>query len=267
MLPVTLPEIDDFSPKTFDPQDAQSTPEPPLSRASEWINIELDLGNGPRSYRREANTMPQWAGSCWYEIRYTDPANHEAIADPDVERYWMGPRPPEHGPSDPGGVDLYVGGVEHAVLHLLYARFWQKVLFDRGFVSAEEPFRRLFNQGYIEAYAYADSRGAYVPAEEVVEADGRYSWQGSEVHREYGKMGKSLKNSVTPDEMCERYGADTFRLYEMSTGPMDTSRPWSTRDVIGSYRFLQRVWRLAVDEHTGDLRVAEVTPGEETLRL
>jgi leucyl-tRNA synthetase len=267
MLPVTLPEIDDFSPKTFDPQDAQSTPEPPLSRASEWINIELDLGNGPRSYRREANTMPQWAGSCWYEIRYTDPSNHEAIADPEVERYWMGPRPPEHGPSDPGGVDLYVGGVEHAVLHLLYARFWQKVLFDRGFVSAEEPFRRLFNQGYIEAYAYADSRGAYVPAEEVVEADGRYSWQGSEVHREYGKMGKSLKNSVTPDEMCERYGADTFRLYEMSTGPMDTSRPWSTRDVIGSYRFLQRVWRLAVDEHTGDLRVAEVTPGEETLRL
>ena len=267
LLPVELPEVDDFSPKTFDAQDVASSPEPPLSRATEWVEVELDLGDGPRRYRRETNTMPQWAGSCWYEIRYTDPANSDSIADPEVERYWMGPRPQEHGPRDPGGVDLYVGGVEHAVLHLLYARFWQKVLFDRGFVSADEPFRRLFNQGYIEAYAYIDARGVYVPADEVVERDGRYFWQDTEVSRECGKMGKSLRNSVTPDQMFQAYGADTFRLYEMSTGPMDTSRPWATRDVVGSYRFLQRVWRLAIDENTGAVRVAEVPPGEDTLRL
>jgi leucyl-tRNA synthetase len=267
LLPVELPDVDDFSPRTFDPMDAGSSPEPPLSRATDWVNVELDLGNGPRRYRRETNTMPQWAGSCWYEIRYTDPANHEAMADPEVERYWMGPRPSEHGPNDPGGVDLYVGGVEHAVLHLLYARFWQKVLYDLGFVSAEEPFRRLFNQGYIEAYAYTDERGVYVPAEQVVERDGRYYFGDLEVNREYGKMGKSLRNSVTPDEMCAAFGADTFRLYEMSTGPMDTSRPWATRDVVGSYRFLQRVWRLAVDEASGALRVTGAQPSVDDLRL
>jgi leucyl-tRNA synthetase len=134
-------------------------------------------------------------------------------------------------------------------------------------VSADEPFRRLFNQGYIEAYAYTDSRGVYVPAEEVQEREGRYFWQGAEVNREYGKMGKSLRNSVTPDQMFQTYGADTFRLYEMSTGPMDTSRPWATRDVVGAYRFLQRVWRLAVDESTGALRVADTEPSVDTLRL
>ena len=142
------------------------------------------------------------------------------------------------------------------MLHLLYARFWHKVLFDLGQVSSEEPFRRLFNQGYIQAYAYTDARGTYVPAEEVVETvrrHGGFTWNGEPVRREYGKMGKSLKNVVTPDEMCERYGADTFRLYEMSTGPMDVSRPWSTRDVVGSQRFLQRVWRNLVDETTGEL--------------
>jgi len=266
-LPIELPEVDDYSPRTFDPQDADSSPEPPLARADDWVTVDLDLGDGVRTYRRETSTMPQWAGSCWYEIRYTDPANPDAIADPDVERYWMGPRPDEHGATDPGGVDLYVGGVEHAVLHLLYARFWQKVLFDLGHVSSEEPFRRLFNQGYIEAFAYTDSRGSYVPAEEVVERDGRYFWNEAEVRREYGKMGKSLRNSVTPDEMCERYGADTFRLYEMSTGPLDASRPWATRDVVGSYRFLQRAWRLAVDEATGSVRAADVEPTVETLRL
>jgi leucyl-tRNA synthetase len=271
MLPVLLPDVDDYSPRTFDPMDAGSSPEPPLSRATDWVEVELDLGDGPRKYRRETNTMPQWAGSCWYEIRYTDPANHDALVHPEVERYWMGPRPAEHGASDPGGVDLYVGGVEHAVLHLLYARFWQKVLFDLGHVSADEPFRRLFNQGYIEAYAFADARGVYVPAEEVEErtqgAATKYFWRDTEVRREYGKMGKSLRNAVTPDEMCEAYGADTFRLYEMSTGPMDTSRPWSTRDVVGSYRFLQRVWRLAVSEETGSLRVTDTQPTTDDLRL
>jgi leucyl-tRNA synthetase len=213
--------------------------------------------------------MPQWAGSCWYYLRYLDPHNSERFVDPAVEEYWLGKDPLR--PGDPGGVDLYVGGVEHAVLHLLYARFWHKVLYDLGHVSSEEPFRRLFNQGYIQAFAYTDARGAYVPAEEVVEhvaTDGRpgFTWNGQPVRREYGKMGKSLRNVVTPDEMCDRYGADTFRLYEMSTGPMDVSRPWSTRDVVGSQRFLQRVWRNLVDERTGAIRVTDAEPDEQTLR-
>jgi len=275
-LPVELPEIDDYFPKTYDADNADTEPEPPLSRAEDWVSVELDLGSGdgnrgPQRYRRETNTMPQWAGSCWYYLRYLDPENHERFVDADVERYWLGKDPSR--PDDPGGVDLYVGGVEHAVLHLLYARFWHKVLFDLGQVSSEEPFRRLFNQGYIQAYAYTDVRGTYIPAEEVVEAvsaDGTvgFTWNNAPVRREYGKMGKSLRNVVTPDEMCDRYGADTFRLYEMSTGPMNVSRPWSTRDVIGSHRFLQRVWRNLVDERTGVARVIEddaVRP--DTLRL
>jgi leucyl-tRNA synthetase len=269
-LPVELPEIDDYSPKTYAPEAADTEPEPPLSRASEWVEVDLDLGAGPQHYRRETNTMPQWAGSCWYYLRYLDPENEERFVDPEVEQYWLG-KDPARGPADPGGVDLYVGGVEHAVLHLLYARFWHKVLYDLGQVSSEEPFRRLFNQGYIQAFAYTDARGAYAPAEEVVEStapDGTvgFTWNGQPVRREYGKMGKSLRNVVTPDEMCERYGADTFRLYEMSTGPMDVSRPWSTRDVVGSQRFLQRVWRNLVDERTGEVRVTDAEPDVETLR-
>ncbi|HEX6871767.1 MAG TPA: leucine--tRNA ligase [Micromonosporaceae bacterium] len=263
MLPVELPEIDDFSPKTFDPDDADTSPETPLSRAHDWVEVELDLGDGPKRYTRETNTMPQWAGSCWYELRYLDPANDERFVDPANERYWMGPT----GPSDPGGVDLYVGGVEHAVLHLLYARFWHKVLYDLGHVCSFEPFRRLFNQGYIQAYAYTDARGAFVPANEVEERDGGYFYQGQPVRREYGKMGKSLKNVVTPDEMCTAYGADTFRVYEMSMGPLDVSRPWETRAVVGSYRFLQRVWRLVVDEQTGATRVTDRPLDLETERL
>ena len=268
-LPVVLPEIDDYSPRSYDPDAADSEPEPPLSRAQDWVNVELDLGDGLKSYRRETNTMPQWAGSCWYPLRYLDPTNSETFCDPVVERYWMGKDPLGHGAADPGGVDLYVGGVEHAVLHLLYSRFWHKVLFDLGHVSSEEPFRRLLNQGYIQAYAYTDARGTYVPAEEVVEAEGGgFTWNGAPVRREYGKMGKSLKNVVTPDEMCDRYGADTFRLYEMSTGPMEISRPWSTRDVVGSQRFLQRLWRNLVDEQTGLAAVLDdVEPDETTLRL
>jgi leucyl-tRNA synthetase len=255
MLPVELPEVDDYAPRTFEPDDAESTPESPLARATEWARVTLDLGDGPKEYRRETNTMPQWAGSCWYELRYLDPTNNEAFVDPEVERYWMGPQ----SAADCGGVDLYVGGVEHAVLHLLYSRFWHKVLFDLGHVSSCEPFRRLFNQGYIQAYAYTDARGIYVPAEDVVEeTDGTFSYQGEPVNREYGKMGKSLKNSVTPDQMCSEYGADTLRLYEMSMGPLDVSRPWDTRAVVGSFRFLQRFWRNVVDEDTGRCRVADV---------
>ena len=152
-------------------------------------------------------------------------------------------------PNDPGGVDLYVGGVEHAVLHLLYSRFWHKALYDLGHVTSEEPFRRLFNQGYIQAFAYTDERGIYVPADEVVEVSpNQFEFEGRPVSQEYGKMGKSLNNVVTPDDMSERYGADTFRLYEMGMGPMDMSRPWQTRAVVGSLRYLQRLWRL------GDLR-------------
>ena len=253
MLPIELPEVTDYSPKAMDPEDRNSDPVPPLARATDWTSVELDLGDGKKVYRRELNVMPQWAGSCWYEMRYLDPANHDRFVSEEVERYWMGPR----GEGDVGGVDLYVGGVEHAVLHLLYARFWHKVLFDLGFVSSAEPFRRLFNQGYIQAYAYRDSRGQTVPAAEV-EAHGEgekmtWTWQDQFVKREYGKMGKSLKNIVSPDEMYEAYGADTFRLYEMGMGPLAQSKPWETRAVVGSQRFLQRLWRNVVDEETGDL--------------
>ncbi|WP_444948327.1 leucine--tRNA ligase [Micromonospora ureilytica] len=263
MLPVELPEVDDFSPKTFDADDANSNPETPLSRRRDWVEVELDLGDGPKRYTRETNVMPQWAGSCWYELRYLDPTNNERFVDAENERYWMGPR----AEGDCGGTDLYVGGAEHAVLHLLYARFWHKVLFDLGHVSSFEPFRKLFNQGMIQAYAYTDSRGSYVQAEEVFERDGAYYVGDLAVNREYGKMGKSLKNVVTPDDMCAAYGADTFRVYEMSMGPLEVSRPWETRAVVGSYRFLQRVWRVVVDEQTGDLRVTEDPADEATRRL
>ena len=261
-LPVLLPELADFKPTTLDPNDADSDPVPPLARVKEWTTVTLDLGDGAREYRREVNVMPQWAGSCWYEMRYLDPTNTEAFVDKDVERYWMGPQ----GDGHTGGVDLYVGGVEHAVLHLLYARFWHKVLHDLGHVSSEEPFHRLFNQGYIQAYAFRDARGQTVPAAEVVESNGSYSWNGENVTREYGKMGKSLKNIVTPDEMYEEFGADTFRLYEMSMGPLDASRPWNTRDVVGMQRFLQRLWRNIVDEDTGELVVTDDAAPEDLTR-
>ncbi|MEO3747371.1 leucine--tRNA ligase [Plantactinospora sp. B5E13] len=263
MLPVELPEVDDFSPRTFDPEDADSDPETPLSRRKDWVEVELDLGDGPKRYTRETNVMPQWAGSCWYELRYLDPTNSERFVDPANERYWMGPR----GEGDCGGTDLYVGGQEHAVLHLLYARFWHKVLFDLGHVSSFEPFRKLFNQGMIQAYAFTDERGAYVEAAEVEEVDGAYYFGEQQVNRVYGKMGKSLKNVVTPDEMCAAYGADTFRVYEMSMGPLEVSRPWETRAVVGAYRFLQRVWRALVDEQTGELRVVDTSADEPTRRL
>jgi leucyl-tRNA synthetase len=264
MLPIELPEVEDFSPRTFDPDDADSEPETPLSRARDWIEVELDLGDGPKRYTRETNVMPQWAGSCWYELRYLDPTNDESLVDPENERYWMGPR----DGADCGGVDLYVGGAEHAVLHLLYSRFWHKVLYDLGHVSSFEPFRKLFNQGYIQAYAYADERGRYVPAEEVEDrGDGHYYFDGQPVRREYGKMGKSLRNVVTPDDMCARYGADTFRVYEMSMGPLEVSRPWETRAVVGAQRFLQRVWRSVVDEQTGGSRIVATPADEQTRRL
>ncbi|MFJ7491906.1 leucine--tRNA ligase [Streptomyces sp. NPDC097727] len=264
MLPLELPEVDDYSPRTFDPEDADTQPETPLSRNADWVNVTLDLGdgNGPKKYRRETNTMPNWAGSCWYELRYLDPNNDRQLVDPAIEQYWMGPR--EGQPT--GGVDLYVGGAEHAVLHLLYARFWSKVLHDLGHISSAEPFHKLYNQGMIQAFVYRDSRGIAVPAAEVEERDGKFYYQGEKVSRVLGKMGKSLKNAVTPDEICAEYGADTLRLYEMAMGPLDVSRPWDTRAVVGQYRLLQRLWRNVVDEETGEVTVVDTEPGEETLR-
>jgi leucyl-tRNA synthetase len=185
---------------------------------------------------RETDTMPGWAGSCWYYLRYMDPHNGEAPWSDEAQRYW-------------GNVDLYVGGAEHAVLHLLYARFWHKVLFDLGLVTESEPFARYFNQGMLTAFAYKDGTGRLIPADEVEEKE------GGAVHRETGealeqvvaKMSKSLKNVVTPDEVVEQYGVDTFRVYEMFMGPLRDSKPWNTRDVQGSQRFLERAWRLVVD--------------------
>ena len=234
------------------PTTPTTEPETPLSRARDWVEVELDLGDGPKRYTRETNVMPQWAGSCWYELRYLDPTNAQSFVDPENERYWMGPR----DGADSGGVDLYVGGAEHAVLHLLYARFWHKVLYDLGHVSSLRAVPPAVQPGLhpgLRVHRRARplrrgraGRGARRAAT---------SWSGRPVTREYGKMGKSLRNVVTPDEMCDRYGADTFRVYEMSMGPLEVSRPWETRAVIGAQRFLQRVWRAVVDEQTGESRV------------
>jgi leucyl-tRNA synthetase len=266
-LPLTLPDTDDFSPRTFDPDDEFSEPESPLDRLTDWVEVTMDLGDGPRPYRRDTNVMPQWAGSCWYELRYCDPTNENAFVDPEVERYWMGPQT-DLRPDHPGGVDLYVGGVEHAVLHLLYARFWHKVLFDLGHLSSHEPYARLFNQGYVLAAAYTDDRGFYVEAADVVtEPDGTFTYEGEKVDREWGKMGKSLKNAVSPEDIYGAYGSDTLRLHLMATGPLDASRPWETRDVVGMYRFLQRLWRNVVSEDTGEVTVVDAPPSAETERL
>ncbi|MFV2001187.1 MAG: leucine--tRNA ligase [Acidimicrobiia bacterium] len=250
-LPLRLPDIRDYKPRVSNDENAE--PMPILTNApEEWKHVEVD----GIEYTRELNTMPQWAGSCWYYLRYLDPNNNDVLVSPEAEQYWMG----EHG------VDLYVGGVEHAVLHLLYARFWHKVLNDLGYVSTVEPFAKLFNQGYILADAFQDERGMYVPAVDV-EIDGAdYSYDGAAVTKLYGKMGKSLKNSVSPDEIFDEYGVDTLRLYEMFMGPLDTSRPWSTRDIVGVHRFLQRLWRNFVEEETGRILVSD-TPAEGDLAI
>ena len=267
MLPLTLPDTDQFSPRSFDPDDEFSEPESPLDRVTDWVEVTLDLGDGEQAYRRDTNVMPQWAGSCWYELRYCDPDNDDVFVDPAAERYWMGPRT-DLRPDHPGGVDLYVGGVEHAVLHLLYARFWHKVLFDLGYLSSSEPFARLFNQGYVLAAAYEDERGIYVPADDVVtDAAGTPSYEGRPVTRHWGKMGKSLKNSVSPEQIYDGYGADTLRLHLMAMGPLDASRPWETRDVVGMFRFLQRLWRNVIDEQTGEPHVVDAPADEATTKL
>jgi leucyl-tRNA synthetase len=268
-LPLTLPEMADFKPT--------GTPEPPLTKAAaEWLRVQRD----GKPYTRETNTMPQWAGSCWYYLRYCDPENPDRFVDPDKERYWM-------------PVDLYVGGVEHAVLHLLYARFWHKVLFDLGHVSTAEPFARLVNQGLIlgemEFHAFETEAGEQVTASDARDVTEEATEEGVRliaVHAKTGakligkrvaedqvektangyrlrananvrvdarsfKMSKSRGNVVNPDDIVKEYGADAFRLYEMYMGPLEAQKPWSTRDIVGMARFLSAVWRnLIGDEET-----------------
>ncbi len=213
-LPLRLPDVADYKPP--------GTGESPLAKVTEWVNVTLPDGT---KAKRETNTMPQWAGSCWYYLRYLDPRNSQRAWDPEKEKYWM-------------SVDLYIGGAEHAVLHLLYSRFWHKFLYDRGYVSTKEPFQKLINQGMI------------------LGEDGQ-------------KMSKSRGNVVNPDQVVTDYGADSMRLYEMFMGPLEAMKPWSMQGVQGVYRFLQKVWRLVVEEETGELAKAiqEATPDEETLRL
>ncbi len=248
-LPVLLPEMEDFKPIESD------LPTPPLGKASAWVNTTAgEAGVDPEvlppatPVRRETNTMPGWAGSCWYYLRYCDPRNERRFVGVQAERRWM----------QGGGVDLYVGGAEHAVLHLLYARFWHKVLFDLGEVSTPEPFRRLFHQGMITSWAYQRADRSLVPVDEVEERDGVHLEKGTgePVTQVIAKMSKSLRNVINPDGVIAEYGADTMRLYEMAMGPLEASKPWNTRDIAGVFRFLQRVWRLAVDERTGELLLA-----------
>jgi leucyl-tRNA synthetase len=221
-LPLELPQLEKYLPS--------ETGESPLSNSEEWLNVTDKNG---RKGRRETNTMPQWAGSCWYYLRFIDPKNDELIFDKEKEKYWM-------------PVDLYIGGAEHAVLHLLYSRFWHKVLYDLGIVSTDEPYQRLFNQGMILAFAYETESGSKVSGDFVEERDGKY------FHRETGailrqivaKMSKSLKNVVNPDDVTSKYGADSLRLYEMFMGPLDVTKPWDEKGVKGVFGFLGRTFRF-----------------------
>jgi leucyl-tRNA synthetase len=228
-LPLTLPEVESYKPA--------GTGESPLATVHDWVQTMMPDGSG-KPGKRETNTMPQWAGSCWYYLRYLDPKNEHEFASLDKIEYWM-------------PVDLYVGGAEHAVLHLLYARFWHKVLFDIGVVNTEEPFLRLVNQGMITSFAFQRGDGTLVPTDEVEET-GPDSWKetatGKPVERVVAKMSKSLKNVINPDEIIEQYGADSMRLYEMFMGPLRQSKPWSTQGLIGIHRFLDRIWRLSERE-------------------
>ncbi len=229
-LPLELPDLEDFTPS--------GTGESPLAKAGDWLDY-TDPQTGKRG-RRETHTMPQWAGSCWYYLRYIDPDNDNAPWDPAKEQYWM-------------PVDLYVGGAEHAVLHLLYARFWHKVLHDLGHVSTREPFQRLVNQGMILGMSYRDSRGALVPADQVREEDGKHyhTDTGEKLEEAPAKMSKSLRNVVNPDDIIGQYGADSFRLYEMFMGPLEAVKPWQTSGVDGVHRFLHRVWKMIVGPQGG----------------
>jgi leucyl-tRNA synthetase len=272
-LPVALPDVQEFKPS--------GTPEGPLATAGDWLET-TDAETG-KPARRETNTMPQWAGSCWYYLRYLDPNNTEQLVDPEIESYWM-------------PVDLYVGGAEHAVLHLLYARFWHKLLHDIGAVSTPEPFKRLVHQGMIlgelEFTKFVGSDGQAVSAEHVqagqdvrtgnlvtaerapeedVEKSGEHFVLREDpsvrVDARAHKMSKSRGNVVNPDEVVQAYGADAFRLYEMFMGPLEQVKPWNTRGVEGTYRFLNRVWRLIADEESSELnaKISDEAPSKEQL--
>ncbi|MFW6061240.1 MAG: leucine--tRNA ligase, partial [Planctomycetota bacterium] len=256
-LPLTLPHMEDFQPEVS--EDPTVPPKPALQKARDWVNTECP--NCGESAQRELNTMPQWAGSCWYYLRYLDPKNDRRICDPAMERYWMAPTETNRA----GGVDLYVGGAEHAVLHLLYARFWHKVLYDLGHVSTPEPFGKLFNQGMILGFTYRDQRGLPVPNENVEIADDTpvHEQTREKLTETVEKMSKSLRNVVNPDDVIREYGADTFRLYEMFMGPLESSKPWNTRDVAGVHRFLQRVWRMIAGTEDAEPLVGE--PGDDEI--
>ena len=223
-LPLTLPEVTSYLPT--------GTGESPLAAIEDWVNTTCPKCGAPA--KREINTMPQWAGSCWYYLRFIDPHNTEKFIDPEKEKYWM-------------PVDLYVGGAEHAVLHLLYARFWHKVLYDFGLVSTKEPFHRLVNQGMILSYAYQRKNKALVSTDQVEEKEGKFfsKEDGEELERVVAKMSKSLCNVINPDEVVKELGADSIRLYEMFMGPLSVSKAWSTTGISGVYRFLDRIWRIA----------------------
>jgi leucyl-tRNA synthetase len=246
-LPVLLPDMEDFKPTTSDDPDTPVTP--PLGRADrDWIKVDVD----GVACERELNVMPQWAGSCWYYLRFIDPQNLDAFCDAEKERAFM-------------PVDLYIGGAEHAVLHLLYARFWHKVLFDLGHVSSPEPFKKQFSQGMITADAFTDDRGVYIDIRKVrLNADGDplHVETGKKLNRSRGKMGKRYKNGLPPEEVGEEYGVDTLRLYEMYMGPLEQSAPWSMEGIRGMQRFLQRVWRNLVDAEGAAKVDAEPASGD-----
>ncbi len=223
-LPVELPNVKSYQPT--------GTGESPLATIDEWVNCTCPVCGGKA--KRETNTMPQWGGSCWYYLRYLDPNNDKEFANKDVVDYWM-------------PVDLYVGGAEHAVLHLLYARFWHKVLFDLGLVNTKEPFQRLVNQGLITSFSYQRKNKTLVPTDEVEEKDGKFFEKatGEELERVIAKMSKSLKNVVNPDDVIREFGADSVRMYEMFMGPLEISKPWSTQGLIGVNRFLEKIWAVS----------------------
>ena len=233
-LPLTLPAVDKYEPS--------GTGESPLVNVESWVNCKCPKCGGPA--KRETNTMPQWAGSCWYYLRYIDPKNEKAFIDPEKEKYWM-------------PVDLYIGGAEHAVLHLLYARFWHKVLYDLGLVSTKEPFQKLVNQGMITSFAYQKPNKSLVPTDMVEERDGKYfdKETGEELTQVIAKMSKSLKNVINPDDFIRDYGADSVRMYEMFMGPLTESKPWATQGFIGVYRFLDRVWRISTEKKIEDIEI------------
>jgi len=264
-LPVRLPDLEDYA-----PVDSEE-PQPLLAKATSWVNTTAGAAGvsalPPETpVRRETNTMPGSAGSSWYAVRYCDAHNAGRFVGKDAEQYWMGPR---EGGRGVGGVDLYVGGSEHAVGHLLYARFWQNVLFDLGEVSTPEPFRKLFHQGLITSFAYQRADKTLVPVDQVSgseESGYVETATGQRVTQIVAKMSKSLKNVVNPDDVIAEFGADTFRLYEMYMGPLEASKPWNPRDITGLFRFLQRAWRVAVSEESGAIRAA-AAPDEKLDRL